>query len=64
MEANIYNIFQHALFIYFFWPCCVACGIFPRPGIEPVPRALGVWNLNHWTAREVLKYFESMYLLR
>ena len=22
-----------------------------RPGIEP---ALGAWNLNHWTAREVL----------
>ena len=25
----------------------------PQPGIEPVPHALGVWSLNHWTAREV-----------
>ena len=25
----------------------------PQPGIEPVSPALGVWNLNHWTAREV-----------
>ena len=31
-----------------------ACGIlFPRPGIEPVPPAVEVWSLNHWTAREV-----------
>ena len=31
-----------------------ACRILvPRPGIEPVPPALEVWSLNHWTAREV-----------
>ena len=24
------------------------------PGIEPMPPALGVWNLNHWSIREVL----------
>ena len=29
----------------------------PRPGIEPVTLALGVWSLNHWTTRE------SMFLL-
>ena len=34
----------------------VACGILvPRPGMEPVPSALGVQSLNHWTAREVRK---------
>ena len=39
---------------YFFWSCCVACGtLVPRPGIKPVPLALGAWSLNHWTAREV-----------
>ena len=33
----------------------VACGIYVlRPGIEPTPLALEVWNLNHWTATEVL----------
>ena len=25
----------------------------PQPGIEPVPRAVEVRSLNHWTAREV-----------
>ena len=44
------------LFIYFnfFWPPCAACGILvPRPGIKPTPLSLEVWNLNHWTIREV-----------
>ena len=54
--------------IFFFWivllcfgPNALQCGVLvPRPGIEPVPHALGVWSLNHWTAREVpcLHYFE------
>ena len=37
-----------------------ACGIsFPQPGMKPVPPAMEVWSLNHWTAREVprLTYF-------
>ena len=25
----------------------------PRPGIKPMPPALGARSLNHWTAREV-----------
>ena len=25
----------------------------PRPGIEPIPSALGAQSLNHWTTREV-----------
>ena len=25
----------------------------PLPGTEPVPHIVEVWNLNHWTAREV-----------
>ena len=25
----------------------------PQPGIEPVPPAVEVWSLNHWTAREI-----------
>ena len=41
--------------ILIFWPCRMACRILvPRPGIEPVPPAVEVQSLNHWTAREVL----------
>ena len=44
-----------SFFIYLFiWPLHAAYGILiPRPEIEPVSPALEVWNLNHWTAREV-----------
>ena len=35
-----------------FWPHHAACGILvPQPGIQPIPLALGVQSLNHWTAR-------------
>ena len=38
----------------FFWLHCAACEILaPRPGIEPMPPALGARSLNHWTTREV-----------
>ena len=30
------------------------CGILvPQPGIKPMPPAVEVWSLNHWTTREV-----------
>ena len=32
----------------------MACGIFPQPGIEPVPPALGAQSLNRWTTSPVL----------
>ena len=48
------------IFKYFFWLHCTACGILaPHPGIKPVPPALRVWSLNHWTAREVRLIFDS-----
>ena len=31
----------------------------PRPGIKPRPPALEVWNLSHWTNREVPKPFKT-----
>ena len=38
-----------------FWPHQVAGGILvPKPGMEPMPSALGTQSLKHWTAREVL----------
>ena len=41
-------------FFFIFWPCRTACEIlFPQPGIEALPPALGAQSLNHWTAREV-----------
>ena len=44
-----------ASLLFFSWPRCVACGILvPQPGIKPMPPALGVWGLNHWTTGEVL----------
>ena len=37
----------------FFWLCHAVYWILvPRPGIQPMPSALGVWNL-YWTTREV-----------
>ena len=37
----------------------------PRPGIEPVPPALGAQSPNHWTAREVpVNILKKIYLLQ
>ena len=42
-------------FFFFFWPCLLACRCLVSPaGIEPVPPAVEVWYLSHWTAGEVL----------
>ena len=40
-------------FIYLLRPVGHVGILVPLPGIEPVLSALGVWSLNHWTAREV-----------
>ena len=41
--------------LFYFWPHHMACRILvPQPGIEPLPPAVEVWSLNHWTTREVL----------
>ena len=29
----------------------------PWPGIKPMPPALEVWSLNHWTSREIPMYW-------
>ena len=56
----IYNIIsphtfhEDVIFFFFFWYCCGAYGILvPRPGMEPMPSAMGVRNLNPWATREV-----------
>ena len=39
------------LFLFF---GCMSCGILvPSPGTEPVPCAVEVQSLNHWTSREI-----------
>ena len=52
--------------INFFWPCHdEACGILvPQPGIQPMPPALEVQCLNHWTTREVPDWFFFFFFLR
>ena len=45
-------IFFFQLTLYF-WPSSVTPETFvPRPGIKPMPLALQVWSLNHWTTRK------------
>ena len=42
---------------FFFWLHHTACRVLvPRPGIEPMPRAVEVQSRNHWTAREVPRF--------
>ena len=48
----------------FIWLHCIACGVFvPQSGIKPVPLAVEVWSLNHWTTiRRRFLYPEKVYL--
>ena len=51
------------MILLFSWPRRVACGVLvPRPGIEPVPPALGARSLNHWTARQVPGVIHSKWI--
>ena len=38
---------------FFFWPCCVTCGIFQWLGIKPAFPEFEAQSLNHWIARKV-----------
>ena len=51
------TVFLKKYYYYFtFCSCSAACGISVHPsGIEPVSAAVKVWNLNYWTARQVLQ---------
>ena len=48
----------------FIWLHCIACGVLvPQSGIKPVPLAVEVWSLNHWTTiRRRFLYPEKVYL--
>ena len=46
------------VFSCLFGPCHAACGIWvPQPGIKPMHPALEVQSLNHWTTREIARWF-------
>ena len=52
MILHIKLILQSVYFIFLLHH--KACRILvPQPGMERAPPAVEVWNLNHWTAREV-----------
>ena len=48
---NIYFLF---IYLAALGLSCSMWDLVPQPGVEPVPTALGVWSLSHWTPREVL----------
>ena len=57
----IYFLFNKYLFIFIYLPepglsCVMWCSV-PWPGIEPGPPAWGMWNLSHWTTREVPSFY-------
>ena len=55
-QKNTHIIPSHPKYCLFFlfWPQHMACGILiPWPGIKPTSPTLGVWSLNHWTARKI-----------
>ena len=40
------------------WPHSMARGILvPQPGIEPLSPAVEAQSLNHWTAKEVPRFY-------
>ena len=62
--AHVANIYLTLLFIYLFFGHHVAHGIFVLwLGIKPVPPALEMKRLNHWTTREVPLHIFHMHSL-
>ena len=54
IPAHFYINWFFFFSFFFFRQCHAAFGILvPRPGIKPVPPALGARSLNQWTTREV-----------
>ena len=49
----VYRNNLRGTFFFFFLATPRGMQDLPRPGIQPMPPALGAQNLNHWTAMEV-----------
>ena len=57
-------LFSRRAFIYLFKLHCTACGTLdPQAGIEPVPSALEVQSLNHWTTRGISRKWNTLILI-
>ena len=53
-QSSLFIYFKIYLFIWLGQVLLVACGtLAPQPGIERRSTCIGVWNLRHWTTREV-----------
>ena len=58
LQTSPRTVFCFVFLFVWFWPSHGACGILvPQLGIEPLPLAMEVWGLNHWTSREVSALF-------
>ena len=55
LSLHLFNLFN-------VWPHPVARGASP-PGLRPMPPALGMPSLNHWTFREVPLHLSSLHCL-
>ena len=57
-------LFSRRVFIYLFKLHCTACETLdPQAGIEPVPSALEVQSLNHWTTRDISRKWNTLVLI-
>ena len=56
--GTLFFIYSFFFFFFPFWSYRVTWGILvPQPGIEPIPPAVEVCSLNHWTPRSPVLYF-------
>ena len=58
LQSTVFFFFLNYYYYFFFTfcSCSAACGIsVHQSGIEPVSAAGKMWNLNYWTARQVLQ---------
>ena len=52
---------SNILFIFLCFGCMVCEILVPWPVVEPSLPVLEAWSLNHWTTKEVLKWFKSLF---
>ena len=56
----IISIYVSSNLLFFFWPCHTAFGsLVPWPVIRPMPPAMELLSLNHWSAWEILLFIIS-----
>ena len=53
LHCHVWNLHCHMWDLWLWHESCDMLNLGPWPRIKPRPPALGVWNLNHWTSKEV-----------